>query len=87
MNDKNKTLSLETSLNKADLLKAKRMNMNTVNTKNTVSTKSMSIIMVNMITHVWLDHVLSQQFSKDIKDELVKKDAKHKDDYEKNYKN
>ena len=44
------------------------------------------IIMADMI-HVWLDPKINQTFSKEIKDELVKKDPKHKDDYEKNYKN
>lgn len=37
--------------------------------------------------HVWLDPKINQTFAKEIKDELVKKDPKHKDDYEKNYKN
>ncbi len=36
--------------------------------------------------HVWLDPKINQTFAKEIKDELVKKDPKHKDDYEKNYK-
>lgn len=36
--------------------------------------------------HVWLDPKINQTFAKEIKGELVKKDPKHKDDYEKNYK-
>lgn len=36
--------------------------------------------------HVWLDPVLDQKFAKEIKDQLVKKDPKHKSYYEKNYK-
>lgn len=35
--------------------------------------------------HVWLDPKLDQSFAKQIKDELVKKDPKHKQAYEKNY--
>ncbi|MCG7338131.1 zinc ABC transporter substrate-binding lipoprotein AdcA [Staphylococcus sp. ACRSN] len=36
--------------------------------------------------HVWLDTKFDQTFAKEIKDELVKKDPKHKAYYEKNYK-
>ncbi|EHJ07303.1 zinc ABC transporter substrate-binding lipoprotein AdcA [Staphylococcus simiae] len=36
--------------------------------------------------HVWLDPKMDQTFAKEIKDELVKKDPKHKNEYEKNYK-
>lgn len=35
--------------------------------------------------HVWLSPVISQDLAKSVKDSLVKKDAKHKEDYEKNY--
>lgn len=35
--------------------------------------------------HVWLSPVISQDLALSIKNELVKKDAKHKADYEKNY--
>ncbi|WP_436861530.1 zinc ABC transporter substrate-binding lipoprotein AdcA [Staphylococcus caeli] len=35
--------------------------------------------------HVWLDPKYNQIFAKAIKDELVKKDPKHKSEYEKNY--
>jgi len=36
--------------------------------------------------HVWLDPKFNQTFSKAIKDELVKKDPEHKNEYEENYK-
>lgn len=36
--------------------------------------------------HVWLDPKFNQTFAKEIKDELIKKDPKHKKDYEENYK-
>ena len=36
--------------------------------------------------HVWLDPQIDQDFIKGIKDELVKKDPDHKDEYEKNFK-
>lgn len=36
--------------------------------------------------HVWLDPKFDQTFAKEIKDELVKKDPQHKAYYEKNYK-
>ncbi|WP_436854437.1 metal ABC transporter solute-binding protein, Zn/Mn family [Staphylococcus caeli] len=36
--------------------------------------------------HVWLDPVLNKKFAKTIKDDLVKKDPRHKAYYEKNYK-
>jgi len=39
----------------------------------------------NVDPHVWLSPVISQDLALVIKDELVKKDAKHKADYEKNY--
>lgn len=35
--------------------------------------------------HVWLSPIISQDLAKSIKDELVKKDAKNKAEYEKNY--
>ena len=35
--------------------------------------------------HIWLDPVVSQKFAKAIKDELIEKDSKHKSYYEKNY--
>lgn len=35
--------------------------------------------------HVWLDPKFDQTFAKEIKDELIKKDPKHKKTYEKNY--
>ena len=44
------------------------------------------IIMADMIPRM-VRSKINQTFSKEIKDELVKKDPKHKDDYEKNYKN
>ncbi len=31
--------------------------------------------------HVWLDPKINQTFAKEIKDEFMKKDLKHKDDY------
>jgi ABC-type Zn uptake system ZnuABC Zn-binding protein ZnuA len=94
MNDKNKTLSLESSLNKADLLKGVlrarhvlRVHRVHVHPLRLLTNRLyLKMILMIMFSHVWLDPVLSQQFAKDIKDELVKKDAKHKDDYEKNYK-
>ena len=49
MNDKNKTLSLETSLNKADLLKGEEDEHEHGEHEEHGETKSMSIIMVNMI--------------------------------------
>lgn len=39
----------------------------------------------NVDPHVWLSPVISQDLALVIKDELVKKDAQHKADYEKNY--
>lgn len=36
--------------------------------------------------HVWLDPVLNKKFAKEIKDELIAKDSKHKQYYEDNYK-
>lgn len=36
--------------------------------------------------HIWLDPVISQKFAKEIKDELVEKDSEHKGYYEDNYK-
>ncbi|MDU2099258.1 MAG: zinc ABC transporter substrate-binding protein, partial [Staphylococcus sp.] len=80
VNDKNKTLSLESSLNKADLLKGEEDEHEHGEHEEHEHHHG------KYDPHVWLDPVLSQQFAKDIKDEFVKKDAKHKDDYEKNYK-
>ena len=49
MNDKNKTLSLESSLNKADLLKGEEDEHEHGEHEEHGETKNMSIIMVNMI--------------------------------------
>ena len=83
MNDKNKTLSLESSLNKTDLLKGEEDEHEHGEHGEHEEHEHHH---GKYDPHVWLDPVLSQQFAKDIKDELVKKDGKHKDDYEKNYK-
>nr|WP_263314116.1 zinc ABC transporter substrate-binding lipoprotein AdcA [Mammaliicoccus sp. Marseille-Q6498] len=37
--------------------------------------------------HIWLDPQINREMIKGIKDELIKKDPKNKDEYEKNYKN
>ena len=83
MNDKNKTLSLESSLNKTDVLKGEEDEHEHGEHEEHEEHEHHH---GKYDPHVWLDPVLSQQFAKDIKDELVKKDGKHKDDYEKNYK-
>ncbi|MGW9855817.1 zinc transport system substrate-binding protein [Staphylococcus hominis] len=82
INDKNKTLSLESSLSKKDLLKGEEDEHEHEHGEHEEHEHHHG----KYDPHVWLDPVLSQQFAKDIKDELVKKDGKHKDYYEKNYK-
>ena len=67
MNDKNKTLSLESSLNKTDLLKGEKDEHEHDEHEEHEHHHG------KYDPHVWLDPVLSQQFAKDIKDELVKK--------------
>ncbi|MDU7763790.1 MAG: zinc ABC transporter substrate-binding protein [Staphylococcus sp.] len=72
INDKDKTLSLESTLDKnKDLLKGEEHEHHHHGKYD---------------PHIWLDPVVSQKFAKAIKDELVEKDSKHKSYYEKNYK-
>ena len=70
MNDKNKTLSLESSLNKTDLLKGEEDEHEHGEHEEHEEYEHHH---GKYDPHVWLDPVLSQQFAKDIKDELVKK--------------
>lgn len=73
INDKDKTLSLESTLDKnSDLLKGEEDEHEHHHHG-------------KYDPHIWLDPVISQKFAKEIKDELVKKDSKHKDYYEDNY--
>lgn len=72
INDKDKTLSLEASLDKnSDLLKGEEHEHHHHGKYD---------------PHIWLDPVISQKFAKEIKDELVEKDSEHKGYYEDNYK-
>ncbi|PTE73853.1 metal ABC transporter solute-binding protein, Zn/Mn family, partial [Staphylococcus devriesei] len=80
IDNKDKTLSLESNLNtKSDLLKGEEH-------EHEHGEEHEHHDHGKYDPHVWLDPVLSQKFAKDIKNELVSKDKKHKDYYEKNYK-
>ncbi|RIL71536.1 ABC transporter substrate-binding protein [Staphylococcus devriesei] len=82
IDNKDKTLSLESSLNtKSDLLKGEEHEHGHEHGEEHEHHHH-----GKYDPHVWLDPVLSQKFAKDIKNELVSKDKKHKDYYEKNYK-
>ena len=81
IDNKDKTLSLESNLNtKSDLLKGEEHEHGHEHGEEHEHHHG------KYDPHVWLDPVLSQKFAKDIKNELVSKDKKHKDYYEKNYK-
>lgn len=78
INDKDKTLSLEPGLDKnKDLLKGEEDEHEHGEEHEHHGKYD---------PHIWLDPVVSQTFAKEIKDELVKKDSKHKSYYEANYK-
>ncbi|RIN09104.1 metal ABC transporter solute-binding protein, Zn/Mn family, partial [Staphylococcus warneri] len=82
IDNKDKTLSLESNLNtKSDLLKGEEHEHGHEHGEEHEHHHH-----GKYDPHVWLDPVLSQKFAKDIKNELVSKDKKHKDYYEKNYK-
>lgn len=81
INDKDKTLSLESTLDKnSDLLKGEEDEH-----EHEHGEEHEHHHHGKYDPHIWLDPVISQKFAKEIKDELVKKDSKHKDYYEDNY--
>ncbi|MBL7573924.1 zinc ABC transporter substrate-binding protein [Staphylococcus saccharolyticus] len=81
INDKDKTLSLESSLDKKDLLKGEGDKH-----EHEYGEEHEHHHHGKYDPHIWLDSVISQKFAKAIKDELVKKDSKHQSYYEGNYK-
>lgn len=86
VNDKDKTLSLESSLNKdKDLLKGEEHEHEHEHEEGDHHGHEHHHH-GEYNPHVWLDPVISQKFAEEIKDELVDKDSEHKDYYEKNYK-
>lgn len=86
VNDKDKTLSLESSLNKdKDLLKGEEHEHEHEHEEGDHHGHEHHHH-GEYDPHVWLDPVISQKFAEEIKDELVDKDSEHKDYYEKNYK-
>ncbi|MBM9448497.1 ABC transporter substrate-binding protein [Staphylococcus cohnii] len=86
VNDKDKTLSLESSLNKdKDLLKGEEHEHEHEHEEEDHHGHEHHHH-GEYDPHVWLDPVISQKFAEEIKDELVDKDSEHKDYYEKNYK-
>ncbi|MCE4971872.1 zinc ABC transporter substrate-binding protein [Staphylococcus chromogenes] len=81
INDKDKTLSLEASLDKNnDLLKGEEHEHEHDHGEEHEHHHG------KYDPHIWLDPVISQKFAKEIKDELVEKDSEHKGYYEDNYK-
>ncbi|UXU53826.1 metal ABC transporter solute-binding protein, Zn/Mn family [Staphylococcus arlettae] len=88
VNDKDKTLSLESSLNKdKDLLKGEEHEHEDEHEHEEEGHHGHEHHHHGEYDpHVWLDPVISQKFAEEIKDELVDKDSEHKDYYEKNYK-
>ncbi|PNZ88539.1 metal ABC transporter solute-binding protein, Zn/Mn family [Staphylococcus devriesei] len=88
IDNKDKTLSLESNLNtKSDLLKGEEHeHEHGEEHEHEHGEEHEHHDHGKYDPHVWLDPVLSQKFAKDIKNELVSKDKKHKDYYEKNYK-
>ncbi|UDI77077.1 zinc ABC transporter substrate-binding protein [Staphylococcus taiwanensis] len=83
IDDKDKTLSLESSLDKhKDLIKGEEDEHEHEHEHGEEHEHHHG----KYDPHIWLDPVVSQKFAKDIKDELVKKDGKHKAYYEANYK-
>lgn len=82
INDKDKTLSLEASLDKNnDLLKGEEHEH-----EHDHGEEHEHHHHGKYDPHIWLDPVISQKFAKEIKDELVEKDSEHKGYYEDNYK-
>ncbi|WP_449126129.1 metal ABC transporter solute-binding protein, Zn/Mn family (plasmid) [Staphylococcus chromogenes] len=82
INDKDKTLSLEASLDKnSDLLKGEEHEH-----EHDHGEEHEHHHHGKYDPHIWLDPVISQKFAKEIKDELVEKDSEHKGYYEDNYK-
>jgi len=88
INDKDKTLSLEASLDKnSDLLKGEEHEHEHEHGEEHDHGEDHEHHHHGKYDpHIWLDPVISQKFAKEIKDELVKKDSEHKDYYEDNYK-
>lgn len=87
INDKDKTLSLESTLDKnSDLLKGEEHEHEHEHGEEHEDGEEHEHHHHGKYDpHIWLDPVISQKFAKEIKDELVKKDNKHKDYYEDNY--
>ena len=81
INDKDKTLSLESSLDKKDLLKGEEDEH-----EHEYGEEHEHHHHGKYDPHIWLDSVVSQKFAKAIRDELVKKDSKHQSYYEDSYK-
>ncbi|MEB8101087.1 metal ABC transporter solute-binding protein, Zn/Mn family [Staphylococcus xylosus] len=87
INDKDKTLSLESSLDKdKDLLKGEEHEHEHEDSENHEHHEHHEHHHGKYDPHIWLDPVVSQKFAKEIKNELVDKDKEHKSYYEHNYK-